>query len=123
MNEETHRSEIAPLLIRVLFGRLQLANGQHANAILSNLAICTDSELDILLELLISPLLPSASGCKIIPTDHALDLSDFISQLRVDVKNAKQIALFLPHNQLTTKSIPASLGFGDTLLSWSRLHA
>ncbi|VDM01702.1 unnamed protein product [Schistocephalus solidus] len=47
------RAIVAPILIRILYGRLHLSKENLAPAVLTNLADCTDTELGILLSLII----------------------------------------------------------------------
>ncbi|OON20446.1 HEAT repeat protein, partial [Opisthorchis viverrini] len=58
-----HRAHVAPIFLRILYGRLQLSKNSFAPAIFTNLATCSFDEFSSFLNLLFAPLLSmSISG-------------------------------------------------------------
>ncbi|CAH8581065.1 unnamed protein product [Heterobilharzia americana] len=96
-----HREQISGVLLRILYGRLQLSKGQFASAIFTNLALCTDSELNLFLSFLLDPLIKESEAMSTINfTDNKLNES--IQCIRQRVENTI---------------------YGKDSLSWPRLHA
>ncbi|KAA3674641.1 U3 small nucleolar RNA-associated protein 20 [Paragonimus westermani] len=66
ISNPVHRAHVAPIFLRILYGRLQLSNKAFASAVFTNLAACSSSEFHMFLEMLLIPL---SDDC-ILPSTH-----------------------------------------------------
>ncbi|CAH8587650.1 unnamed protein product [Dicrocoelium dendriticum] len=111
VRDPSQRLHVAPIYLRLLYGRLQASKSTLAPAILTNLASCSSTEFSGFLHLLLQPLLREC----VIPPDaslphsssaclrlDSLELVDFIQSLRDRVRLACT---------------------GQDSLSWARLQA
>ncbi|TNN12014.1 small subunit processome component 20, partial [Schistosoma japonicum] len=92
----------------ILYGRLQLSKGQFTSAIFTNLALCTDSELNLFLSFLLDPFVKEAD---------CAELSTNSSVVTLTTSKALYDSI-----QLARQRVKQTIHGSDTL-SWSRLHA
>ncbi|KAK4468894.1 hypothetical protein MN116_008055 [Schistosoma mekongi] len=103
-----HREYIGGILLRILYGRLQLSKGQFTSAIFTNLGLCTDSELNLFLSFLLDPFVKE-TDCGELCTNSSITTLTTSKTLYDSIQLARQRVQQTVHG-------------GDTL-SWSRLHA
>uniref|UniRef100_A0A5K4F493 DRIM domain-containing protein n=1 Tax=Schistosoma mansoni TaxID=6183 RepID=A0A5K4F493_SCHMA len=100
-----HREYIGGVFLRILYGRLQLSKGQFTSAVFTNLAQCTNSELNLFLSFLLDPFVKETE-CIELSTNTSnstiVSLSDCIQSARQRVRHTID---------------------GKDTLSWPRLHA
>ncbi|XP_018652844.1 hypothetical protein Smp_174740 [Schistosoma mansoni] len=100
-----HREHIGGVFLRILYGRLQLSKGQFTSAVFTNLAQCTNSELNLFLSFLLDPFVKETE-CIELSTNTSnstiVSLSDCIQSARQRVRHTID---------------------GKDTLSWPRLHA
>ncbi|CAH8864093.1 unnamed protein product [Trichobilharzia szidati] len=97
-----HRVHIAGVLLRILYGRLQLSKGQFTSAVFTNLALCTDAELNLFLSFLLDPLIKESESDEMATLCNENKLNESIQYVRQRVQRTVQ---------------------GNDSLSWPRLHA
>uniref|UniRef100_A0A094ZTP5 U3 small nucleolar RNA-associated protein 20 n=1 Tax=Schistosoma haematobium TaxID=6185 RepID=A0A094ZTP5_SCHHA len=100
-----HREQIGEVLLRILYGRLQLSKGQFTSAVFTNLAQYTNSELNLFLSFLLDPFVKETECIQLSTSTFsstAISLSDCIQSARQRVQHTID---------------------GKDTLSWSRLHA
>ncbi|KAF7234478.1 hypothetical protein EG68_11210, partial [Paragonimus skrjabini miyazakii] len=110
ISNPAHRAHVAPILLRILYGRLQLSNKAFAPAIFTNLAACSSSEFHMFLEMLLIPLsddsiLPSAH-CEQTSTNASTSLVASIRELRDRVRrtcHGKHSSISWPKLQALSK--------------------
>ncbi|VDP16064.1 unnamed protein product [Schistosoma margrebowiei] len=100
-----HREYIGGVLLRILYGRLQLSKGQFTSAVFTNLAQYTNSELNLFLSFLLDPFVKETECIQLSTSTFSpttISLSDCIQSARQRVQHTID---------------------GKDTLSWSRLHA
>ncbi|CAL8069554.1 unnamed protein product [Calicophoron daubneyi] len=100
-----HRTHLAPVFLRILYGRLQLSKSLFAPAIFTNLASCSKDELAQFLELLLYPLLE--------------ERTEISSQVMITQLNSEGLVAFI--DQLRKRVEDSCLGKG--VVCWPKLQA
>ncbi|GAA40425.2 small subunit processome component 20 homolog [Clonorchis sinensis] len=101
-----HRAHVAPVFLRILYGRLQLSKNSFAPAIFTNLATCSFDEFSSFLNLLFAPLLSiSISGSQTSTVGVPQDSNELIRLINDLQDRVKQSCLV------------------ERTLNWSKLQA